>query len=130
MTAESRVLAGFAAFLAATALAADEKPAAQNGAADGKPALTAQAGWVVNALRDEYLAIRPDMPAMEQLAATTGGRVLTPAGLDEFVADLKNLPLPVKETHSEPLWNTSAWLIAALGCFIGEWSLRRWKKLP
>jgi hypothetical protein len=99
-------------------------------AAEGRPALTAQAGWVVNALRDEYLAIRPDMPAMEQLAATTGGRVLTPAGLDKFVADLKNLPLPVKETRSEPLWNTSAWLLAALGCFIGEWSLRRWKKLP
>ena len=45
-------------------------------AAEGKPALTAQAGWVVNALRDEYLAIRPDMAAMERLAATTGGRVI------------------------------------------------------
>ncbi len=97
---------------------------------EGKPALAAQAGWVVNALRDEYLAIRPDIPAMEQLAASTGGRVLTPSGLDEFVASLKNLPIPVKETRSEPLWNTSAWLVAALGCFIGEWSLRRWKKLP
>ena len=99
-------------------------------AAEGKPARTAQAGWVVNALQDEYLAIRPDMPAMEQLATTTGGRVLTPSDLDEFVASLKNLPLPVTETRSEPLWNTSAWLLAALGCFIGEWSLRRWKKLP
>ncbi len=97
---------------------------------DSKPALTAQAGWVVNALQDEYLAIRPDMPAMELLAATTGGRVIKPDGLDAFVASLKNLPLPVRETRSEPLWNTSAWLIAALGCFIGEWSLRRWKKLP
>ena len=70
------------------------------------------------------------MAAMDQLATSTGGRVLAPAGLDEFVASLKNLPLPVKETRSEPLWNTSAWLLAALGCFIGEWSLRRWKKLP
>jgi hypothetical protein len=99
-------------------------------ATEGKPALTAQAGWVVNALQDEYLAIRTDMPAMERLAAATGGRILKADGLDEFVANLKNLPLPVKETRSEPLWNTSAWLIAALGCFIGEWSLRRWKKLP
>lgn len=99
-------------------------------AADGKPALTARSGWVVNALRDEYLAIRPDLPAMEQLATTTGGRTVTAAGLDEFVASLKNLPLPVTETRSDPLWNSPAWLLAALGCFIGEWSLRRWKKLP
>lgn len=33
-----RVLAGFAAILAATASAADDKPATQNGATDGKPA--------------------------------------------------------------------------------------------
>jgi hypothetical protein len=95
-----------------------------------QPALTAQAGWVVNALRDEYLALLPDMPAMRQLATATGGRVLAPDGLDEFVASLENLPLPVKETRSEPLWNTAAWLGAALACFLGEWSLRRWKKLP
>lgn len=99
-------------------------------ATEDQPALIAQAGWVVNALQDEYLAIRPDMPAMEQLATATSGRVLTPAGLDEFVDHLKNLPLPVRETRSEPLWNNSIWLIAVLACFIGEWSLRRWKKLP
>ncbi len=99
-------------------------------ATDDKPSLTAQAGWVVNAIQDEYLAIRPDMQAMEALATTSGGRLLKPEGLDEFVATLKNLPLPVTETRSDPLWNTPAWLLAALACFIGEWSLRRWKKLP
>ena len=99
-------------------------------AADGKPALTARAGWVVNALRDEYLAIKPDMAAMNRLASATGGRILTPDGLDEFVAGLKNLPMPVTETRSEPLWHSPVWLLAALVCFIGEWSLRRWKKLP
>ncbi|MGL4400142.1 MAG: hypothetical protein ACRCXD_09765 [Luteolibacter sp.] len=99
-------------------------------ATESQPMLKAQAGWVVNALRDEYLALLPDMPAMQQLASATGGRVLATDGLDEFVASLENLPLPVKETRSEPLWHSSAWLIAALACFLGEWSLRRWKKLP
>lgn len=99
-------------------------------ASEGKPSLTAQAGWVVNAIQDEYLAIRPDMQAMENLATTTGGRILKRDGLDEFVASLKNLPLPVMETRSDPLWNTPVWLLAALACFIGEWSIRRWKKLP
>ncbi|MES2922705.1 MAG: hypothetical protein V4819_14220 [Verrucomicrobiota bacterium] len=99
-------------------------------AADGKPALTARTGWVVNALRDEYLAIKPDMAAMNRLATATGGRILTPDGLDEFIAGLKDLPMPVTETRSEPLWHSPIWLAVALACFIGEWSLRRWKKLP
>ncbi|MEM9079080.1 MAG: hypothetical protein AAGC74_00110 [Verrucomicrobiota bacterium] len=99
-------------------------------ATDDLPAQTVQAGWVTNALQDEYLATRPKMAAMTQLASSTGGEVLTPGDLDKFVANLKNLPLPVTETRSEPFWHHSLWLIAALACFIGEWSLRRWKKLP
>ena len=33
------------------------------------------------------------------------------------------------ETRSEPLWHSPWWLMAALACFVGEWALRRWKKL-
>ncbi|MCW1922599.1 hypothetical protein OKA05_08535 [Luteolibacter arcticus] len=95
-----------------------------------KPAQTARTGWVVNALQDEYLALKPDMEAMNRLATTTGGRVLSTGGLDEFVRSLADLPVPITETRSEPLWHSPWWLAAALACFIGEWSLRRWKKLP
>ncbi|WP_035605573.1 hypothetical protein [Haloferula sp. BvORR071] len=98
-------------------------------AAGTRPAQTASTGWVVNALQDEYLALKPDMDAMTRLATATGGRVLSPAGLDEFVRSLDELPVPITETRSEPLWHSPWWLAAALGCFIGEWSLRRWKKL-
>ncbi|MBC8127018.1 MAG: hypothetical protein H8M99_07730 [Gloeobacteraceae cyanobacterium ES-bin-144] len=95
-----------------------------------KPTLVARAGWVVNATQDEYLAIQPDMPTMNNLATTTGGRVISPSGLDAFVASLENLPLPITETRSQPLWNNAYWMLAALTFFIGEWSLRRWKNLP
>lgn len=95
-----------------------------------KPALTATTGWVVNALQDEYLVMKPHMETMNHLATSTGGRLLTAGGLDSFVSALKNLPLPVSETRSEPLWHSPYWLAAALACFVGEWSLRRWKKLP
>lgn len=98
-------------------------------ARDGRPAESARAGWVANALQDEYLALEPDIDAMNRLATSTGGRVLGPDDLDEFVASLKNLPVPVSETRSEPLWHSPWWLIAALACFVGEWSLRRWKRL-
>jgi hypothetical protein len=98
-------------------------------AQDGRPAQSARSGWVVNALQDEYLALQPDLDAMNSLATTTGGRVLAADDLDDFVDSLKNLPVPVSETRSEPLWHSPWWLVAALACFIGEWSLRRWKRL-
>jgi hypothetical protein len=98
-------------------------------AAGTRPAQTASTGWVVNALQDEYFALKPDMDAMNRLATATGGRVLSPNGLDEFVRSLDELPLPITETRSEPLWHSPWWLAAALACFIGEWALRRWKKL-
>ena len=94
-----------------------------------KPSLKAATGWVVNSLRDEYQAIDPDMATMNLLASTTGGKIIAPGGLDDFVASLEHIPLPVSETRSEPLWNSAWWMIAAFFCFIGEWSLRRWKKL-
>ncbi len=98
-------------------------------AAGTRPAQTASTGWVVNALQDEYLALKPDMEAMNRLATTTGGRVIAPDGLEDFVRSLDDLPVPITETRSEPLWHSPWWLAAALGCFIGEWALRRWKKL-
>lgn len=99
-------------------------------ATEKQPALTARTGWVVNALQDEYRSLRPDLEAMNRIAAGTGGRVLAPEDLGGFVESLKNLPVPVSETRREPLWHSPAWLALALGCFIGEWSLRRWKRLP
>ena len=94
-----------------------------------KPALTAATGWVVNSIQDEYQALEPDMATMNLLATTTAGRILAPGDLDEFVDSLNNLPLPISETRSEPLWDSAWWMLAAFLCFIGEWSLRRWKKL-
>ncbi len=99
-------------------------------ATDTKPALSAATGWVVNSIQDEFQALEPDMATMNLLATTTGGKVLNPSDLDDFVASLENLPLPIQETRSEPLWHSAWWMLAAFLCFIGEWSLRRWKKLP
>lgn len=102
---------------------------ASSRATDDRPALSARTGWVVNALQDEFQASGPDMEAMAGLASSTGGRVLKPDGLDGFIAALKDIPMPVTETRSQPLWHSPIFLLAALACFIGEWALRRWKKL-
>jgi hypothetical protein len=99
-------------------------------ATEKQPALTARSGWVGNSLQDEYKSLRPDMEVMNRLASGTGGRVLSIEDLSGFVKSIKNLPLPVIETRREPLWHSPAWLALALACFVGEWGLRRWKRLP
>ena len=98
-------------------------------ATDTKPALSAATGWVVNSIQDEYQALEPDMATMNLLASTTEGKIIGSNGLGDFVSSLKNIPLPISETRSEPLWHSAWWMLAAFLCFIGEWSLRRWKKL-
>jgi len=99
-------------------------------ATEKQPALTARSGWVVNSLQDEYRSLRPDMEAMNRLASATGGRVLAAGDLSGFVNSIKNLPVPITEMRREPLWHSPAWLLLALACFIEEWGLRRWKRLP
>lgn len=96
---------------------------------DGKEIRSASAGWVVNSLQDEYRRMEPDMKTMEMLAAGTGGRILDPGDLDDFVDRLDVMPLPVSETRSEPLWHSGGWMVAAMACFLGEWTIRRWRKL-
>ena len=98
-------------------------------ATEDKLAFTSTTGWVVNSIQDEYEMLEPDMASMNLLASATGGKVLAPKNLKDFVSTLENLPLPVSETRSRPLWNSAWWMLAAFLCFIGEWSLRRWKKL-
>jgi hypothetical protein len=34
------------------------------------------------------------------------------------------------EPWSKPLWQEPAVYLFALGCFVAEWGIRRWKGLP
>jgi Putative glutamine amidotransferase len=88
-----------------------------------------QTGWATNADAEEFRALRPDPAPIEALARQTGGRVLKPEELEKFVEELKNKPVPEMESLTAPLWHSAIWLALAMGCFVGEWSLRRWKGL-
>jgi uncharacterized membrane protein len=102
--------------------------AAVTDAADGNIAHV-QSGWAVNEDAEEFSALRPDPAPIQTLAKQTGGRVLAPEELEKFVEELKSKPQPVMESHSDPLWHHAGWLALAMGCFVGEWALRRWKGL-
>jgi hypothetical protein len=66
---------------------------------------------------------------MENLARQTGGEVLSPDRLDSFARELPAKRAPVTENWTQPLWHTPVMLLFALGCFVGEWGVRRWKGL-
>ncbi len=96
----------------------------------GKLVGRAEAGWVHDPAADEFRSIAPNRALLEELARRTGGAVLTPAELSDLPDRLTRSPAPIMETWSRPLWHNPWFFAAVLGCFLVEWSWRRWKGLP
>ncbi len=75
----------------------------------------------------EFRDVRMARQAMEELAASTGGRYLEPGELDQLPGLIPDRARTVVEPGPlEPLWDTAgllALLVAALGA---EWALRKW----
>ena len=91
----------------------------------GANAGTAQTGWSTNFDADEFRLLTPNRALMEHLARKTGGEVIAADRLDAFARGLPQRKAPVTETVTEPLWHTPWMFLFALGCFLGEWGLRR-----
>ena len=98
----------------------------ENGAEAGR----SHTGWSTHTAAAEFRSLAPDRTLMEQLAAATGGKVLSPADLDAFADELPTRPAPLTEIWSRPLWHTPVMFLIALGCLVAEWGVRRWKGLP
>ncbi len=97
----------------------------QSGAVAGK----ARAGWSTDLAAAEFRSLTPNRALMESLATQTGGQVVAPEKLDEFVRELPSRRAPVTETWTRPIWHTPAMFLFALACFVAEWGLRRKKGL-
>lgn len=87
-------------------------------------------GWTSDLVAAEFRDLKPNLELMEQLAQKTGGKVLQPAQLDSFARDLPLQKAPVTELSTLPLWHTPFMFLFALGCFVAEWGIRRWRGLP
>ena len=87
----------------------------------------AKAGWVSEPAADEFRSLSPNRALLEQIAKQTGGQVIERGELDSFVKKLPAKTAPIMESWSRPLWHTPWVFLLALGCFIGEWALRRRK---
>ncbi len=89
----------------------------------------AEAGWTSDPAADEFRSLKPNRALMEAIAKKTGGEVISIDRLKEFVASLPSRKAPITEPISTPLWHTPIMFLIALGCFVGEWGVRRWKGL-
>ncbi len=89
----------------------------------------AQAGWASDLTSQKFRSLVPNRALLESIARKTGGRVIEPGNLDDFAETSERLPAPVKENWSYPVWHQPAFFLFALGCFVGEWGIRRWKGL-
>ncbi len=85
----------------------------------------AETGWVNDPATEEFARLQPNRSLMEEIAQKTGGRVLSWSELDDLGEELAKQPAPVMEAWSYPLWHNGWLFLAALGCFLGEWALRR-----
>ena len=104
----------------------DATVADENGAAAG----TAAAGWTTDLAAAEFQSLTPNRALMETIAHKTGGTVFSPEQVAAFTRDLPSKHAPVTETWTQPIWHTPWVLAFVVGCFIGEWGLRRWRGLP
>jgi uncharacterized membrane protein len=98
--------------------------------ADGKIIGRALAGWALDPAAAEFRSLKPNRAYLEALARRTGGEVLTLGTLRDFVRQLPQRHAPIMEPWSKPLWQEPAVYLFALGCFVAEWGIRRWKGLP
>lgn len=88
-----------------------------------------ETGWASEPLAKEFASLKPNRPLLEDIARKTAGEVVAANRLEEFVESLQQKKAPIIETYSYPLWHKPFVFLAALGCFIAEWGIRRWKGL-
>jgi hypothetical protein len=99
-------------------------------AADGSEVGRRETGWSVEPQTEELKTLTVNRTVLGEIAAATGGELVSADDLDDFVSSLPNRKIPIVETWTYPLWHQWPVFFAAIGCLIGEWALRRWKGMP
>jgi len=98
-------------------------------APDGSPVGERETGWTAEPAAEEFRRLAPDRALLERIARESGGAVVEPDRLADFVADLPNRKIPIVESWSYPFWHQPLVLLIAIFCLIAEWGLRRMRGL-
>ena len=84
---------------------------------------------VTSALSAELVNTTCNRPLMKQIAQTSGGYVIPPTALAEWLTLQTKTPETISQNQRMPLWNRWACLWTAFGCLATEWFVRRMKGL-
>ncbi len=90
----------------------------------------AEAGWALNPGAQELSRPGGDAAVLQRIASETSGSVVAEEELGQLVDSLATREAPVMETVIRPIWHLPAFLLLAIGAFVGEWGIRRWKGVP
>jgi len=99
-------------------------------AADGSEVGSRNTGWSVEPETEEFSKLTGNRALLERIASDSGGEVISPDRLDQFVHSLPNRKIPIVEQWTYPVWHQWGVALLALSCLAGEWGLRRWKGMP
>ncbi|MDF1816250.1 MAG: glutamine amidotransferase [Verrucomicrobiales bacterium] len=94
---------------------------------EGKLISELETGWAFNPAAEEFKSLDPNRALLENIASTTGGKVMTLDQIDELASRLKELNVPVMDSRQRPFWHAPWVFFLALLCMVGEWGIRRWK---
>jgi hypothetical protein len=92
---------------------------------DGHPGGEADTGWALDLDAEEHRSIRANPALLQSIARKTGGQMIALGDLEAFARDLPRRGAPIAEPRTRPLWHGWTVFLAAIGCFVADWALRR-----
>jgi hypothetical protein len=79
---------------------------------------------------EELTELSADMPLLEEIAKSTGGKVYTPDKVNELLEKLSAQVAKVESASRHPARKSWITLVVVLGLLAAEWGLRKWAGLP
>ncbi|MCA9047645.1 MAG: hypothetical protein KDA89_02890 [Planctomycetaceae bacterium] len=99
--------------------------------AEGEPEeLSAETGWAGQPDQEEMKSVTVSHRRLNEIAAATGGSVVSAEKLDAFVSSLAHADVPLIEIRSWPVWHQWWVFLTAIACFTTDWTIRRRRGMP
>jgi uncharacterized membrane protein len=92
--------------------------------------LTTNSGWASQPLQQELRSVQVRQDWLQDLAAKTGGRLISLDDVNDLVQQLPTAAAPLQEIRSWPIWHSWWVFLAAVLLLSIDWTLRRRRGLP
>ncbi len=97
---------------------------------DGQPSKLRSTFEVLPPDNEEVVELSADLPLLEEIAASSGGKVYQPDQMKELLSQLQAKVAKVDTRTEYPARKSWLTLILVLGLLAAEWGVRKWAGLP